>query len=162
MREIYQRFVSPGIAAEEVLTVLRNILDGEVLVLAVLARRRRLPADRVKAEDLVCDLALHVHDVKPCDVPRRVRRSGDGTLALGDDERIGVTLERARRREVPLGAEALARRGVRDEVVLAKHFERVEEVQEVDDDLNRVRYEVRPDVVEVVLDGGESRVMYET
>ena len=116
----------------------------------------RLAADSVEPEHLVRNLAFHVDDVEPGHVARRVVRRGDRALPLRDDERVRVALEVARGREVPLGAQTRTV-GVRHEVVLGEDLGRVDLVEEVDDGLDGPGDEL-PDVVQVVLDGGEAGI----
>ena len=94
--------------------------------------------------------------MQPRDVLARVLRRRDRAIALGEDVRVVVALERRVRAEIPHGAHALARGRVRLEEVLREDVRRVERVQEVDDRLDGLRDD-RPDVVEVILDRREGR-----
>ena len=95
--------------------------------------------------------------MQPGDVVRSIGRGRNRAVDLPQDVRIGVAREARVRAEVPDGAHARAGDGVGLEEVLAEDHGRVELVEETDDRLDGLRDELRPDVVEVVLDRGVLR-----
>ena len=106
-----------------------------------------MPTDGIVAEDIASEPALHVHDVQPSDVVGGVRRRRDRAINRPEDVSVVVPREARVRAEVPDGTYALASDGVCLEEVLGQDCRRVEEVEKLDDCLDWLRNERRPDVV---------------